>query len=83
MSEHHKTLLSIHQASVQEVFDKYKANYNFLGLYFTAGDTPFITFKSTSGAFQQPLKIGKRAHSLGFVYDTSQDFATQTTSFLA
>ena len=83
MSEQHKALLSIHQASVQNVFDRYKNNYNFLGLYFTVGNTPFITFNSTTGGFKQPLRIGKRAHSLGFIYDTSQDFSTQTSSFLA
>jgi hypothetical protein len=78
-----KTLLTNNLTSIESVFNRFKTKNAFLGVYFTSLNKPWITFNSDSSLFKQNLSIRKESIILAFIYDTSQDFTVQTTTFLA
>lgn len=81
--EYNKTLLSANNLNIKNIFELFKTRKNFMGVYFTDIDKPFLTFKDVYADFTNTVKISKRVHCLGYIYNTSQDFDVQTATFLA
>lgn len=79
---YNKDLLSNQQTKIGGIFDQFKTYNNYMAVYFTHIDKPFITFKSTNN-FIQEFRMSSNLYCLGFVYDTSGDFSTQTATFLS
>ncbi|HEY9704299.1 MAG TPA: hypothetical protein V6C58_17740 [Allocoleopsis sp.] len=82
MSEQERQLLSQHSTDIKRVFNLYKNKGNFMAVYFTQLNKPYLTF-SIINNFLPTIKIGKNTHILAFVYETSQDFDTQTQTKLS
>lgn len=76
-----KTLLNTHKEDVQRIFEKYSDKNNFMAVYFTDKNKPYITFGETE-AFNPAIKFGRSTNYLAFVYSTSEDFSEQTSKFL-
>lgn len=79
--EDQKTLLSIHQSKIKTIFDNYKNLKTNFGVYFTPSEQPYLTLRDDT-SFSTTIRIGKKTNILAYIYDCSQDFSTQSTTFL-
>jgi len=79
--EHKKLLLSSFKTKIETIFNQYKTTNNYMATYFSSTDKLYITFKDNN-TFNSVVKLSKQEYYLGFVYNTSGDFTTQTDSFL-
>ncbi len=79
-----KELLSGNLSSIQNSFDVFKVRdgCDYMGVYFTSNDKPYITFSDTND-FRPSIRISRSTNYLAFTYSTSGDFTSQTTAFLA
>ena len=80
-AEQKKLLLSSFKNKIETIFNQYKTMNNYMAIYFSSTDKLYVTFKSNN-TFNSTVKLSKIEYYLGFVYDTSGDFTTQTDSFL-
>lgn len=79
--EYKKILLSSFKNKIETIFNQYNTMNTYMATYFSSNDKLYITFKDNN-TFNSTVKLSKTEYYLGFVYDTSGDFTTQTDSFL-
>jgi hypothetical protein len=77
-----KSMLSSNLSHIQMRFNEFKTMRSYLALYFTQSNKPYITFSNVS-TFPNPIQIGKNTSPLVCVYNTANDFTTQTNAFLS
>ena len=82
LSTAEKSKLTSSLVSVTTSFNSHSNDRAFMALYFTPNNTPNVTF-SNSNTFPSTVTIGRGKTTLAVVYDTAQNFTTQTNAFLS
>lgn len=76
--EKNKEILQTRAPKVKEIFGKFKKANDYMGVYFTSIEQPFITFKKQAEDFPEIFYFSKSIHKKAFIYDTKKDFDTVT-----
>lgn len=76
-----KLYLNNNTASIQNSFNTYCIQHNYMAVYFTDSvNKPFITFGSTNN-FSTIITFGRRQANLACVFNCSENFTTQFNTF--
>lgn len=78
-----KSYLTNNQNQTRSIFNKFNTKNNYMGVYFSNIGQSYITFKSNNTTFSSSLKLGTTNYILAFIYTTSDNFTTQTNTFLS
>ena len=78
-----KSYLTNNQSQIQTIFNRFNNKNNYMGVYFSTIGQIYITFKSNNTTFSSTLKLGTTNYILALIYTTSNNFTTQTNTFLS
>lgn len=77
-----KTCLSTNLTSITNRFNAYSATKNYMGVFFTQNNKPYLTFNTTN-SFPNFIVMAGNKYTLACVYNLKTTMSTQTSGFLA
>lgn len=82
LSSQQKTNLGNYLVTIEEQFNQLVGVKTYMFVCFTELNKP-ITYSGDTTEFASPIRVGKHTITLACVYNTQQDFNSQTNAFLS